>query len=121
VTEITKAIAFAAHCLKWADASVANAEGDIIIIGKRGGIADSFNPDSMWQLQEVLQEFLGNSYYIQINRGTSNLFHWRVIVGWQNGSDKSKNTEQAVGVGEDTWDAIFDACVAAAHMGGQAI
>jgi len=34
----------------------------------------------------------------------------RVIVGWQNGIDKGKGMEQAVGVCEDLWDAIFDAC-----------
>jgi hypothetical protein len=44
------------------------------------------------------------------------LFHWRVIVGWQNGIDKSKGLEQAVGVGEDLWDVIFDACVQAAQI-----
>jgi hypothetical protein len=34
---------------------------------------------------------------------TRSLLHWRVIVGWQNGTDKSKTMDHAVGVGEDLW------------------
>jgi hypothetical protein len=39
-----------------------------------------------------------------------------VIVGWQDGTDKTKSFEHGVGVGEDIWDAVFDACVQASEM-----
>jgi hypothetical protein len=112
MTDIVKALAFATHCLKW---------HNHIFLGIRV-VEDvdvpyrSFDPNNASELQAVVQEFLGNRYYIQMNRGTSSTFHWRVIVGWQNGTDKSKSTEQAVGVGEDLWDAMFDACVQAEQL-----
>jgi hypothetical protein len=117
MTDTAKAVAFATYCLKWTDVSIAPDTEGLRIFGKRsGGTPDSFNPDSMWELQEVLTEFLGNHYFIQINRGTGSLFHWRVIVGLQDRSVKGAGLDNAQAEGEDLWDAVFDACVAAARM-----
>jgi hypothetical protein len=116
MTDLAKAVAFATHCLKWTDVSTAeNMRGTLICDDTAGSIL-SFNPDSTEDLEAVLREFLGKRYFIQINRGTTSLFQWRVIVGWQDGTDKSKSLDNAVGVGEDLWDAIFDACVQAASL-----
>ena len=79
MTDTAKAIAFATHCLKWTDVWIAeNMQGTLIC---ESGSDRQFNPDSAADIESVLQEFLGNRYFIQINRGTSSLFHWRVIVG----------------------------------------
>jgi hypothetical protein len=39
-----------------------------------------------------------------------------VIVGWQDGADKSKTFDRAIGINEDHLDAIFDACLQAIKM-----
>lgn len=116
MTTLAKALAFAQHCLKWEDVSITIARDGTLVCGKREGTADSFDPDSSWQLQEVLQEFLDTRYFIQINRGTGSLFHWRVIVGVQDKSQKGAPLQDAQAEGEDLWDCIFDACVLAAGM-----
>jgi hypothetical protein len=112
MTDIAKALAFAKHCLKWTDAHAYEDSCGMLV---HGGEDRVFHIDGAYELEGLLQEFLGNRYFIQINRGTSSLFHWRVIVGWQDGTDRSKRFENGVGVGEDLWDAVFDACVQAAH------
>lgn len=115
MTDLGKAIAFATHCLKWANVSTAETMQGTLICDSTGDDLRSFNPDSAEDLEVVLQEFLGQRFYIQINRGTSSLFHWRVIVGVQDLSVKGACLDQAIGVGDDLWDAIFDACVAASR------
>jgi len=112
MTDLAKAIAFAIHCLKWTDVSLAGYTNRIC----DGGSERDFDPGSVTELERGLQEFLGNRCYIQINRGTSSLFHWRVIVGLQDKSVKGACADHAVGVGEDLWDAVFDACVQAAAL-----
>lgn len=98
MTDLAKAIAFATHCLKWTDVSTAETMQGTLIVD--GATNPSFNPDSAEDLEAVLQEFLGKRYLIQIHRGASSLFHWRVIVGWQDGTDKSKSSDHALGVGK---------------------
>ena len=112
MTDLAKAIAFATHCLKWT--AVRTKEEDGIVVREDGG--NRFHINSAAALEYFLHQFLDRRYFIQVNRGTSSLFHWRVIVGWQDGTDRSKSSDHAVGVGEDLWDAIFDACVAASHL-----
>ena len=112
MTDVAKAIAFATHCLNWTDVSLARYTDRIC----DGGSERDFDPGSAADLETVLQEFLGNRYFIQVNRGTTSLFHWRVIVGLQDLSIKGACPDHAIGVGEDLWDAIFDACVQAAGM-----
>jgi hypothetical protein len=115
MTDIAKAIAFATHCLKWPN--VAATENMFVTLICHGGNPIlNFNPNRMEEVTAVLQEFLSNRFYIQINRGTHSLFHWRVIVGVQNLSVKGACLDQAIGVGDDLWDAIFDACVQAAAV-----
>jgi hypothetical protein len=114
MTDIAKAIAFATHCLKWtAPRKAETMQGRLVCD------SDSdrrFNLDSATDLERVLQEFLGKRYFIQINRGTSCLFHWRVIVGLQDLSARRANFDHAQAEGEDLWDAIFDACVPATRI-----
>lgn len=117
MTDLAKAIAFATHCLKWTDVSTAETMQGTLIVD--GATNPSFNPDSAEDLEAVLQEFLGKRYLIQINRGTSSLFHWRVIVGLQDLSVKGAPFDRAQAEGEDLWDAIFDACMQAARLDKQ--
>lgn len=113
MTDIAKAIGFATHCLKWtAPRKAETIQGRLVCDGDSDR---QFNPDSATDLERVLQEFLGKRYFIQINRGTSSLFHWRVVVGQQDLSTKGASWDHAIGVGEDLWDAIFDACVQASQ------
>ena len=115
MTDLAKAIAFATHCLKWTDVSTAETMQGTLMVD--GATNPSFNPDSAEDLECVLQEFLGKRYLIQINRGTGSLFHWRVIVGVQDKSVKGASVDNAQAEGEDLWDCVFDACVAAARLG----
>jgi hypothetical protein len=116
MTDPAKALLFATACLKWPDVVISEHGPRTLICDGTEGSLLSFDLDSADDLQAVLQEFLGNRYLIQINRGTGTLFHWRVIVGLQDLSIKGVCTDHAVGVGEDLWDAVFDACVQAAGM-----
>jgi hypothetical protein len=116
MTDTAKAIAFATRCLKWTDVSTAeNMRGTLICDGTEGSIL-SFKLDSAGDLEAVLTEFLGKRYFIQTNRGTTSLFHWSVIVGVQDKSQKGVPLNNAQAEGEDLWDVIFDACVQAAGM-----
>lgn len=114
MTDIAKAIGFATHCLKWTDPREAETMNGTLVCDRDSD--RQFNFDSATDLERVLQEFLGKRYFIQINRGTSCLFHWRVIVGLQDLSDRGVNFDHAQAEGEDLQDAIFDACVAASRL-----
>jgi len=116
MTDSAKAIAFATHCLKWADVSIAEDLEGALFCSHTPGEIRNFNPDRAEDLEDVLQEFLGKRCFIQINRGTTSLFHWCVIVGWQDGTSKSVSTDHAQAEGEDLLDCIFDACVQAAAL-----
>jgi hypothetical protein len=112
MTDTAKAVAFATSCLKWTDVAAKN---EVFVCD---GMSDAaFNIDIAADLEAVLQEFLGKRYFIQINRGTGSLFHWRVIVGLQDKSAKGACVDNAQAEGEDLWDVIFDACVQATHLG----
>jgi hypothetical protein len=114
MTDLAKAIAFATHCLKWTDAHYNDAEG--MVLAPEGTGHRGFDPDSAVDLEDVLQEFLGKKLFIQTGRGTTSLFQWYAIVGWQDRTNKTVTTDNARGEGETQWAAIFDACVQAAGM-----
>ena len=114
MTDLAKAIAFATHCLKWTDVkSVLNARGTLIY---REGAKVGFYLDNADEMGLLLEQFLQKKYFIQVNRGYSSLFQWRAIVGLQDLSAKGACWDHAVGVGNNEWDAKFDACVQAAGM-----
>ena len=125
MTDIAKAVAFATHCLKWQYVQVTAGSTTPTPNIHICGIGDddeslSFSPYSAADLQRVLQEFLGTKYSFQAYRGLTSLFHWCVIVGWQDRTDKTKTTDNAQAEGEDLWDTIFDACIQAVHLYQQA-
>jgi hypothetical protein len=111
MTDIAKALAFAEECLQWPDACVSqnfiqSLEVDVLL--------DIHSHDD---IQLWLEIFLGKRFFIQINRGTSSLFKWSVIVGLQNRVEGPKGVfDHGHGAGDDMFDAIFDACVAAARL-----
>jgi hypothetical protein len=73
--------------------------------------------DSLAAIQSALESFLGQRFSIQINRGTSSLFKWSVIVGLQNRlSGPPLMFDHGRGDSDDMLDAIFDACTAAARL-----
>jgi len=113
MTDIAKALAFAKECLKWKNAKASTPEGIYI---EDLSLKVIFHIDSAQEIQEKLSLFLGQRLFIQINRGTTSLFKWSVIVGMQDASQKSASWERARGDSEDLCDAIFDACVQAARM-----
>jgi hypothetical protein len=109
MTDITKALAFAKECLKWQHPRT---EGF-------SWISDEVDPTRTLDLSDPLlhlEEFLGTRYFIQINRGTTSLFQWSVIVGLQDASQKGANWEHARADSDDLYDAVFDACVQAVHI-----
>ena len=101
--------------LKWTRAEVVEYSISQVICD--GNSAREFNPNSAADLERALQEFPGKRFFIQINRGFTGLFHWRVIVGLQDLSVKGTRWEHAQAEGEDMSDAVFDACVGEATMG----
>jgi hypothetical protein len=108
---IQKAIDFANSCLGYTDAYAAKT-----MRGIHDSASDqSFDPDSLTDIQRVLEEFLQKSYWIQVGRDLTGLFQWSVIVGQQGLIAKGASFEHGKGVG-DIADAIFDACIAAKQM-----
>ena len=114
MTDINKAIAFAKECLKWEHTKAAEMSDGVEVF-------DGTSPRGFYltteDIQLVLTEFLGKRFFIQINRGTSSLFKWSVIVGLQNRLAGPKGIfDHGHGEGNDMLDAIFDACVAAVRL-----
>jgi hypothetical protein len=75
----------------------------------------SFNPDSIIDLQAVLESSLQKVYFIRVNRDLTILFQRTAIVGQQDLMAKTANFDHGRGVG-DIADAIFDACMVAKQM-----
>ena len=114
MTDINKAIVFAKECLKWENAQYEHCSSGLEVFN---GTADYGFYLTVEDVQRVLEEFLGRRFFIQINRGTSSLFKWSVIVGLQNRVAGPKGMfDHGHGEGEDMLDAIFDACVAAVRL-----
>jgi hypothetical protein len=114
MTALAKAVAFATHCLKWTGVSTAeSAQGAIV---RDGGSQHSFNADSAQDIQRVIAEFLGERYFIQINRDKTGLFQWKVIVGQQGLGTPGASFNHAQAEDGDLLDAVFEACVEAARM-----
>jgi hypothetical protein len=114
MTAPAKAVAFATHCLKWTAVSTAETAHGAIV--RDGGSERSFDAGSAGDIQKVLAEFLGNRYFIQINRGKTSLFQWQVIVGQQGLNTPGASFHHAQAEDADLLDAVFDACVEAARM-----
>ena len=114
MTDLHKAIDFARECLKWPDVAQSCERLGTLIHSSTGiGFYLNSQPD----LNAMLESFLGKRFSIQINRGTSSLFKWHVIVGLQNRvSGPPLMFDQGRGDGNDMYDAIFDACVAAIRL-----
>ena len=116
MTDLAKALAFARECLKFeVPERFYNEEEDrTFIMGE--------NDDDVFEYQDTvdvharLDQFLGKRYLIQINRGTSTLFKWTVIVGLQDKSVRGAHLGEARADSDDLFDAIFDACVMAVRM-----
>jgi hypothetical protein len=109
MTDFNKALAFAKECLKFRSPGLVS----------RSAIGDRENPDTYFDLMDVscaIDTFLAKRYLIQINRGTSTLFKWTVIVGLQDKSARCAHLGAARADSDDLFDAIFDACVMAARM-----
>lgn len=116
MTDVKRAVAFARECLKWKTAAPYRPEdedGPYIIGDERGC---RFDMRMFSDVQSALSEFLGKRFFIQINRGTSSLFKWSVIVGLQNRVGGPSMYDHAASDSDDMLDAVFDACVAAARL-----
>lgn len=115
MTDINKAIAFAKECLKFECTEAFDDDDDKSILGEKD--EKVFNFEDAVDIQRTLETFLGNRFFIQINRGTTSLFKWSVIVGLQDRKSRPPLIfDHGRGDGDDLWDAIFDACVAAARL-----
>jgi hypothetical protein len=113
MTDINKAIAFAKECLQWEDAQHVGTDRDIEVFDGVSARGFFLTVDDV---QRVLDTFLAKRYLIQINRGTSTLFKWTVIIGLQDKSVRGVHLGEARADSDDVFDAIFDACVMAARM-----
>jgi len=116
MTDPAKALAFARECLKFEFPEIFedDEDGTVSIIGE--GDLDAFNFEDAADVQASLEQFLGEHFFIQINRGTTSLFKWSVIVGPQNLLGATPNFDIGRGDSDDLFDAIFDACVNAARL-----
>jgi len=81
MTDVRKAVRFARYCLKWPDATATSLRAGVIRSSERR--SRRFIPADTQSLAKYLQSFLGERYYIQINRDKTGLFQWQVIVGQQ--------------------------------------
>lgn len=115
MTDLAKAIAFARHCLKWDDASAASLKAGISRRDTKPSV-ERFFPNDTVSLTRYLQQFLGERYFIQINRDKTGLFQWQVLVGQQGLNSPGSSFEHVRAESADLPDAIFDACVEAARM-----
>jgi hypothetical protein len=113
MTDLAKAVAFARHCLKWDDAFAVSLKAGIFRPDVRSG--ERFFPTDALSLITCLQQFLGKRYFMQINRGMTGLFQWKVIVGQQGLNAPGASFNHAQAENEDLLDAVFDACVEAAR------
>jgi hypothetical protein len=114
MTDIHKALAFAKECLKWESPVPDFSQLKTFVWSSDK--TEGFELSDVTALQEFLETFLSNRFFIQINRGKECLFKWRVIVGLQNLAAPGARHDHALGDGDDLYDAIFDACVAAARL-----
>lgn len=114
MTDLAKAVAFARHCLKWDDAFAVSLKAGVFRPDVRSG--ERFFPTDALSLTTYLQQFLGERYFIQINRDRTVLFQWKVIVGQQGLSTPGASFNHAQAEDADLLDAIFEACVEAARM-----
>jgi hypothetical protein len=113
MTDFNKALIFAKECLKWERPVMLQER----IIGYLDGLRYySFAPNSVHEVHARLDGFLAKRYLIQINRGTSTLFKWTVIVGLQDKSVRGAHLGESRADSDDLFDGIFDACVMAARM-----
>lgn len=119
MTDLAKAVAFARHCLKWDDAFAVSLKAGIFRPDARSGdglARERFFPTDALSLMSHLQQFLGQRYFIQINRDRTGLFQWQVIVGQQGLTTPGASFNHAQAEDEDLLDAIFEACIEAARM-----
>jgi hypothetical protein len=113
MTDRAKALAFAKECLKWPEATEAHH------VLTRASAGESFDIDNAAEIQGRIEQFLGERFFIQINRSTTSLFKWTVIVGPQNLRGRPPLFDHGRGDGEHLFDAIFDACVQAVRIHGR--
>ena len=113
MTDLNKAIAFAKECLEW-EKPYSFSAGETVIDGEISGRI--LRIDSIAAIQAALEQFLGKRFFIQINRGTSSLFKWSVIVGLQDRVGGPSMYDHAPADSDDMLDAVFDACVAAVKL-----
>jgi len=113
MTDLNKALAFAKECLKWDKATEEESSRGVEIFDGTSAHGFFFTVDDV---QGVLDSFLAKRYLIQINRGTSTLFKWTVIVGLQDKSVRGAHLGEARADSDDLFDAVFDACVMAARI-----
>src|SRR5579863_2012408 len=104
MTELAKAVAFARHCLKWDDAFAVSLKAGIFRPDVRSG--ERFFPTDALSLTTCLQQFLGKRYFMQINRGMTGLFQWKVIVGQQGLNTPGASFNHAQAENEDLLDAV---------------
>jgi len=114
MTDLAKAVAFARHCLKWDDAFAVSLKAGVFRPDTRSG--ERFFPTDVLSLITYLQQFLGERYFIQINRDKTGLFQWQVIVGQQGLGVPGASFNHAQAQDDDLLDAIFEACIEAARM-----
>ncbi len=113
MTDVNKALAFAKECLNWQNVQHVGTGRDIEVFD---GVSSRGFFLTTGDVQRVLDTFLAKHYLIQINRGTSTLFKWTVIVGLQDKSVRGAYLEETRADSDDLFDAVFDACVMAARI-----
>jgi hypothetical protein len=114
MTDLAKAVAFARQCLKWHDAFAVSLKAGVFRPDTRSG--ERFFPTDALSLTTHLRQFLGERYFIQINRDRTGLYQWQVIVGQQGLTTPGASFNHARAEDEDLLDAIFEACIEAARM-----
>jgi hypothetical protein len=100
---------FSRKCIGWRNATYE--AGKVL---RNEGSFDRFDPSSWEDTWPLTRHFLGNRYWIQMNRDLSTNARWRVLIGTQNVVHRESLCGTVEVIDDDQNRAIMSACVLAA-------
>ena len=107
----TVALEFVRQCIGWVHATYET--GKVL---RNEGSSDRFDPDNWEDAWPLIRDFLGNRYWIQMNRDLSTNARWRVLIGVQAVACRGLSYGTVEVIDEDQTRAIMRACLLAADQ-----
>jgi hypothetical protein len=111
MTDITQTtIEFARKCLGWQKVELRNGR----VIRNALGSDASFDPASWESMWPYVRDFLGNKFWVRMNRDRMTNARWRIAIGIQDVAVRGASRESVAVIDDDQTRAIMQACVLAA-------